>query len=824
MMKKLFILFALLVAQISFWSQLYASTGQPAKISGETSIPVVAVTEERDDSTQLVDELNQLMTTLESQYPSRDKKISKELDAIVARIEIRASKAPNIVEKNKILTRLYVSCIIFIEKIGCIERNGFLKFTELKKKIEILKIRLFMQIEPMCKAIEFDATIKKAEEHLTRSKQTNYDVKEASQSISQFLLCHKIADQIENNEAVDFIQRKKELALLQDKIFAHIIELFDFLFFHVNRSIPHLSLEASDFFCKATQTKNAGWYWIKRNIECLALFVGKNEFFIQAAFQGSTQAQNIEKVKLSMETLLLSLDQLFLKLEKKVADCSSENQQTLENWAQITNRIFAQFQMFYDVAALDGLFTAKSKELLKQIKEIKEQIIATIDNNLEFCHSINGTQELNSALSEDKKIALLLKVHGFLMLMAPNNQTAQAKQQKEHISKVICNNWAPLLIEYLKRLRNSDIIGQASQYFFPGHIVNPLWHLLELLCINKSNIKPLSKEEHELVMHHYTKLKRKLMRKILAIQQEIQKRTVNRTLTFQAHEDLISEMHSIYLFMQKLNQQFYEIGLEQNLINMKPILEALAKRPFSLIDQAIKEKNDAEKQVLNGIKELKSDLCESNYHKLVQNIDLLNKEIDFINQIGGGLFLEFKQTALNALGNNFHRIVQKYLMNIYDLNAQAIDKALIHQDGTVIWSKSLDLLEKILHFIQQNPKIYIKCFFANIGMGQLKNKTKELLIQIKNALFLFVVSFEQKIKNDINTNAVFDKEIIPQKINQFRYAIHIYEKLHEVFFELGQYDTKIGLNNRINNLLKALEETSANTIKFEKTIAITQRV
>jgi len=246
---------------------------------------------------------------------------------------------------------------------------------------------------PLKKAkINFIDAYLKTIAYLYDSQKAGYDYLVTSQAIVEYLKCRKTLEEMSHARTA-LTQRKKRLNNLLDKIFDHIIAFIQKVFDLGNRSLLHVSHEKIEgFFCSEHdffqtdrspfKVKNHGWRSSKKVLEVLSHLIRKNEFFCEAALLAPYRTQEIEQLKNGLERLLLSFEQLFIKLEKKVCENSVFDASTLEKWAQVTRRVFAQIQLFTGFDAIKTLFTPCLKELLTRIEHIKERIIDTIDKKL----------------------------------------------------------------------------------------------------------------------------------------------------------------------------------------------------------------------------------------------------------------------------------------------------------------------------------------------------------------------------------------------------------------------------------------------------------
>jgi len=775
---------------------------------------------EQAEHNKVNDELSQLMAGIVANHVRSAKKISNEIDAIIARIDNRAAKAPNVQEKNKILARYYVSCILLIEKLDFIEKNGLVKFTEPKKKLEVLKIRLFIQIEELSKVIEahnrFDATLKQAEEYLQQAKAKVYDQSLLSKAIKEYLACQKIIEDMKSNENADSIQRKKDLNILHDQISVYIIEFLNTFFYHTTSAISQISFNTSSDFLHNSNQKKAAWPHVKNNIKIVTFFVGKNEFFVQNALMAPHCVHALAALKLKMEAFLDAVKQLFINLEKKIQEIDSPEQQPLEQWTQITHRIFAQLQMLDSFTIWPSDFAPKAQEKVKDIKQIKDRVIALIDKQFALCKIING-QVLDAMTPYDERLALHQKLHQVLMLSdAPKIKLTQ--EQTERSATVLNNNAVSLVTKYLEMLQSSLMERNTPQWRFPESIEKLLWHLLEHFCKYKLNISEI--DEFDQIDRYYPEIKVKLMNVILDIQNEIRKQIKEAQLTNQSHNDLIAQMRYIYLFLEKLNKYLVQLGLDQNLINIEPCLAALNKRPANLLEQTKKEKDVAEKLMFDSLKMIDEDLSEKNYVELLKNVVSLLAKDNLIGRLGFAPPQESIIAARNALGKNFHLVLQKNLIEIHGEVSQAIIHANLahnHPDKQ-IWQTTSNLLNKLLEFVRKIHKSDITHYFAAEKYSQERDRTVELFTQLKNMLFIFIVSYEQEIKKNIN-NLAIEASIIENQIVQFDWATAQYEKMHKVLFHLGKADKEIDLIHRIVALKRALAKTLPDNQNAQKEAA-----
>lgn len=762
--------------------------------------------------TQQKDELQELMTTIAAQAVP-DKKVNKEIEVITEKIEQKVDNAQTVQEKNQIYARYYVSCIMAIEKIAIIEKNGSSAFSHIKDKLEFLKVRLFIQIEQLCKIIEtlknYDEVFARYEFYLKESEKTKFtNVTFISKMIEKYSKCQKTLEQVNNDKIDELKKRKEQLNIAQSTIHTHTIELLNHCLFHTNRSIILFSIEKAfkDFFGAAS--KDTGWLYIRQNMTQISQFIAHNTQIVHAALR---EIKN-EKFKENCKTMIDSLEKLFINIENHVQNYKENKAPFFENWAQIINRLYAQFRFLINLDFnFDLLLTEQHKESAQKIKTIKERILVFINDKLAIhetiWHIIQGNQEFDESLPEEEKSFILDQLHEALINFDQNkswnNHDTPEKEKIERLSLMVSNNAAPLLIKYVNIYSN---VFDGTNCCDSGK-AEPLCHLLDQMIKNKFNKASLTEENYNLIFEKYTIIKVNILKKIsLIMQVQINN---NHMLTPESLNQIIERIKSLYNTYEKLNKSFFALGIEPNLANLKPSIERLGKTQENLVATLTKEcaelREELEKSMIGISAEstLKNDFLkiQATRINLIKKMNTLEK---FVSPESMKLNKELREKSNNLLAQFLLPVIQEYLKEIYGAVSHAILNVSINLADNNIWKEVQSIALSFEKCIERFNRDFVKQCFNNADFQEEKNKLCEIFNTLKCALYRFILQFEAEIKTDI-ANAQIDSSIIKQKIDNLHYASWTVEKIHNIFVDIRQFETKINLYHRILNLSKALE-------------------
>lgn len=686
--------------------------------------------------------------------------------------------------------------------------------------VPVIEVKDELQI--LCTTLEkgatFDETYKRCEWYLKESEKARYENGTfISKIIAEYSSCCEMLEHIDPMDNSDFELRKGQLNILNDEILPHIVEYLNYFLFHTNRSIQLFSIEKAlkDFF--DVPSNGTGWVYIKQNMKLVWVFNEQYTYFVQAALKHPNNGKNIEKLKKTLETMLVSLEELLIKIEKHIQNNKEQGVYFLEKWAQIVNRLYAQFERLYktDISINLLWLTDRAKEQLSKIKTIKERIALFINKETaeleKVWNIIQGTQEFNTAVSENEKISVLTLLHQALISFDAQkswkNYAVPQREKIQRLSLLVSNNAAPLMIHYLEKINASRLGVDGPNCYFEGHIDDPLWHLLGHMQKNNVIATVFSEKDRESILKNYTELKINILKNLIGIQQKkIEDGISNHTITPQELNLLIQNLKRLYAYYQKLNKHFFEIGVETNLANVRPSLEKLDRIAKDLIEKLTKEKNSLKEELLFT----HSHACNPDitledrkdaFIKILTALDSFRLKYRIIEKFTSSQAIQadrnYGLSCIRFLGAHFEPILQEHLLLIHGSVTQALLGNPMRSEAESAWAECNLLIQSLKHFIRNVHKDDIKHWITS------PEKVLEAFNAIRLPLIRFILPFEQEIKNDLITQKI-DVSMLKNKINKtFHSAICTLENLNNIFFDMGLADHKIELHYKVKNFNQA---------------------
>ncbi|KAL4445288.1 hypothetical protein ABPG74_022101 [Tetrahymena malaccensis] len=262
------------------------------------------------------------------------------------------------------------------------------------------------------------------------------------------------------------------------------------------------------------------------------------------------------------------------------------------------------------------------------------------------------------------------------------------------------------------------------------------------------------------------------------------------------------------------NLQFFEendkIDYESQIFKLKQI-----QQDYNDLDKKIKSQNENSQSNKKLFNEQQNLITKSNF----QNIDELQKQIEFLKQQIEKRKLRQKQKELVEVFNNYQKLIksddfkkeQEEVLKKYDFqNLKALEKELESIKSQIKNSERLDqdyvfgkldgqIAEDALNYLESSKKIRL-----------LKEEANQILLKFN----LYMKKYEENINKELISNIQNIKNVNEEKINDvFKYTQQIACRLQEIL-DLQPYKKVFQIINGNDIIKKWRKEFSANLIEL----------